>query len=263
MGFIIKYQRVIKLHFWQYHWLLKGADVLVLPPTGSTQAVQERIIAYDLRNVLKVSLTATSQKELEKRGLVFKANTTGAIIVSKDGYTEADDSFRLSFAVSLIDPEWPSYTLTGVTDIQHQVFHLTNFGRVPAARTLLTDGGNETLRTSHFIPKQGRVVRLPQLVAGTATTIDVFDALSTAVTPALSFTFPAIAGQEEYELDCRSLREGLYRFSGGNIDPITQYLGLENQPALIGVVDLFTKDWEGAGDPAQEGSEYDIRLAAP
>lgn len=263
MGFIIKYQRVIKLHFWQYHWLLKGADVLVLPPSGSTPAVQERIIAYDLRNVLKINLTPVSQKELDKRGLVFKANTTGAIIVSKDGYTEVDASFRLSFTVSLIAPEWASYTQTGVTDIQRQIFHLTNFGRVPAARTLLTNGGNDALRTSHFVPKQGRVVRLPQLVAGTATTIDVFDALSTAVTPVLSFTFPAIAGQTEYELDGRSLREGLYRFAGGNITPTTQYLGLENQPALIGVVDLFTKDWDGAGNPAQEGAEYDIRLAAP
>ncbi|WP_367388222.1 hypothetical protein [Lewinella sp. LCG006] len=263
MGFIIKYQRVIKLHFWQYHWLLKGADVLVLPPSGSTQAVQERIIAYDLRNVLKINLTSASQRELDKRGLVFKANTTGAIIVSKDGYTEVDASYRLSFAVSLIDPQWPSYTVTGVNDIQNQIFHLTNFGRVPAARTLLTDGGNNTLRSTHFVPKQGRVVRLPQLVAGTATTIDVFDALSNVVTPVLSFTFPAITGQTEYELDCRSLREGLYRFAGGNITPATQYLGLENEPALIGVVDLFTKDWDGAGNPAQEGSEYDIRLAKP
>ncbi len=255
MGFVIQYQRVIRLNFWQYHWLLRGAETLVLPPSGSAAAVQDRIIRYDLRNILNIQLTPTSQEELSKRGLIFKASSTGALVASKAGYAEADPAFRLSFAVSLVDPSWQSYTLTGVNNIQENIFHLTNFGRVPAARTLLTDGGNDALRAVHHLARRGRVVRLPQQVFGTATTINVFDELSSAVTPVLTFTLPAVPDQEEYELDCRSLREGVYRFEGGNINTETFYLGLENQPALVGVVDLFTSGWPDA--------EYDIRLTTP
>ena len=255
MGFTIEYQRVIRLYFWQYHWLLRDTEVLLLPPINSAAAVQDRVIDYNLRNILRVELTPTSQKELEKRGLIFKATTTGALVASKISYAESDPTYRLSFAVNLVDPNWQDYTLTGVDDIQSQIFHLTNFDRTPAARTLLTDGGNETLRLAHYLPRQGRIVRLTQSVPGTASTVEVYDDLSNAATPVLTFVMPAVPGQEEYELDCRSLREGKYRFEGANITNATLYLGLENQPALLGVVDLFTAGWGN--------SEYDVRLAQP
>ncbi len=254
MGFAITYKTVLEVNLWQHFLLDTASDNFSLPPSPATPAgVVQRMLQYDLRNILSLQPTAFSADQLRQRGLIFKPTTTGFFVVSKDGYTESEDQYRLSIAASLVDPAWLDYTDIGVTSLEGQVFHLTNFGLTPATRTLLTANGNESLRAEHFVPWQGRVVRLPQQVPGTATTIEVFDALSASVTPVLTVTLPAITGQTEYELDCRALREGLYRFSGANITTTTLYLGLENHPDLIGVIDLFVKDWEE--------SVFDVRLA--
>lgn len=257
MGFTIQYQRVFKLRLWQYRWLLQGADNLVLDPDllGNSDAVRDRIMQYDLRRILRVEPTLSTQELLKKRSLICKTTTTGITVVSKASYTEPDTDFRLSFAIRVIDPEWQDYTETGVASIQGQIFHLTNFGLGPASPTLLTDGGNNVLRADHFVPRQGRIVRLPATVAGQASTMEVFDALHSSPDSVLDFSFPALAGQEEYELDCRSLRAGLYRITGTNIATTTLYLGLEDLPDLIGVIDLLISGWEG--------STFDARLAQP
>lgn len=260
MGFAITYKAVIELNLWHHFWLDTDADDFALPPGPATpDGVVRRILDYDLRELLRIRPTEESQQYLASRGLTFKQTTTGCFVVSKNSYTEPNTSFRISLVVDLVDPTWLDYANIGLTSLNRRIFHLSNFGETAVARFLLTSGGNDSLQSTHFVPRKGRVVRLQQLNPGTATTIEVFDALSSSATPVLSFSFPAIANQTEYELDCRSLSEGLYNFVSSNnnidttIDPSPQYLGLENQPAAIGVVDLFISGWEE--------TIYDIRLA--
>ncbi len=260
MGFDITYKTVAEVNVWHHFWLDTASDDLALPPGPATPAgVVRRILDYDLRELLSIAPTEASADLLAQRGLIFKQTTTGFFLASKDAYTEPEAAFHLSLAVRLVDPSWLDYADLGMSSLNRQIFHLTNFGEAPAARFLLTDGGNESLRATHFVQRKGRIVRLRQLAPGTATTIEVFDALSSAVTPVLTFTLPAIPNQEEYELDCRSLSEGLYNFvsSNNNIDTTVDdnpiYLGLENHPDLVGVIDLFIAGWEE--------SIYDIRIA--
>ena len=263
MGFDITYRTVTELNCWHHFWLDTATDDLVLPLSGAAAGVVQRILGHDLREILFIRPTPDSQELLASRGLIFKQTTTGCFLANKNTYSEPDDGFRVSFALSLIDPNWLDYTDIEINNdldaLNRRIFHLSNFGEAPAANLLLTDGGNNSLRAEHFVQRKGRVVRLRQQTPGTATTIEVFDALSASATPVLTFDLPAIPDQEEYELDCRSLPEGLYNFvsSNNNIDTTVDdnpiYLGLENLPGVIGVVDLFIAGWEE--------STFDIRLA--
>lgn len=252
MAFHITYQPLCEVALWHHHWLDSGGNIFTLPPQPAMNAaVRNRLLEYDVRQWITIRPTDETQALLKQRGLLFKATATGAIIVSRTGYTAPSDDFRISLEVHLQAPQWLNYTDLGVVSIQGQLFYLSNAGAAATARLLLTAGDGGVVRSTHYIPRQGRWVRLPKIDPALPCQVQVFDELSTAVTPVWIFDIPASAA--ECELDCRSLAAGKYRFAGTNIAPGTWYLGLEDKPALLGIIDLKIKDWEG--------SVFDIRLA--
>lgn len=259
MGFNITYKTIIEVNLWHHFWLDTASDNLVLPPGGSSDEIIKRILDYDLGKLLFIHPTEESEEHIAIRGMIFKQTSTGCFLAGKNAYSEPEGGFRISLAVSLVDPSWLEYANIGVSGLNRRLFHLSNFGETSTTRFLLTEGGNDSLRAEHFVQRKGRVARLRQLNPGTGTTITVFDALSNSTTPVLNHTFPEIPDQEEYELDCRSLPEGLYNFvsSNNNIDTAADanpiYLGLENRPDVVGVIDLFIAGWEE--------TVFDVRLA--
>jgi hypothetical protein len=259
MGFDITYKTVIEVNLWHHFFLDTAYDNLVLPPGVSAEGVIQRVLAYDLRDMIFIYPTEESKERLDNRGLIVKQTSTGCFLASKNPYLEPEAGFRISLAVSMVNPTFLNNTNLGVISLNRQLFHLSNYGEAADTRLLLTYGGNESLRAEHFVQRKGRVVRLRQLTPGAATTIEVFDALSSADSPVLTFNLQAIPNQEEYELDCQSLPEGLYSFTSSNnnidtnLDANPIYLGLENRPEILGVIDLFVAGWEE--------SIFDVRLA--
>lgn len=274
MAFEITYSKLLEVAFWP-HRLLRtdsydpdagsydtsgytaadGPFLLTLNPTVP-DTVLDQLLAFDLREHLLVQPSPATAARLKNLGLTFRTTTTGFWVVNSDQRSlPALDKLRFTFMVKVrnrafvdqlvISDDWP----------ETHLFHLTNAQATTAIRFLLSQAGaEEVLHTDHFYPRQGRVVRLPQLTPGQATTLQVFDDLANPADPAvLTFDFSAIPDQEAYELDCRVLSEGRYRISGANIDEVTLYLGLEKERGLLGVIDIFPRSWEG--------TLYDIRLA--
>jgi len=81
---------------------------------------------------------------------------------------------------------------------------------------------------------------LPQLIPGTNSIVEIFDATEPIVTPILSLEARSAPEQAEYELDCRNLPAGLYRFQSPNIAASTLYIGQENSSSdVLVVIDVF------------------------
>lgn len=274
MAFEITYTKLLEVAFWPHQVLrTEGYDpatsaydiagytaedgpfLLTLNPEVPA-SVEDQLLAFDLREQLLIEPSAASAALFEQLGLTFRATAMGFWVVGNSQRALPFlDGLRFTFTVRVrhrafvdqlsISDDWP----------ETHLFHLTNAQASSAIRFLLSQtASGEALHEDHFYPRQGRVLRLPQLTPGQATTLEVFDDLADPADPAvLAFQFLAIEDQEEYELDCRMLSEGRYRISGANIDDVTLYLGLENQPGLLGVIDIFPLSWEG--------TLYDIRLA--
>jgi len=275
MGFQITYDKLLEVAFWHdaqlrtgsydpsiFNYDTVGYDPLTSPfviplSTAVPQEVGQQLLNFDLRNLLKIIPNPATADLLRQLGLVFKTTTLGFWVVNGDvSNIPADTTLRFTFEVSAVAPEFINAIDIQPDWPQGQVFHLSNALQPPENRHLLSDNAaiGEVLHSNHFFPRQGRIVRLPQLLPGLATTLEVFDALANPAEPAVyTKTFPAIPDQTEYELDAHSLREGRYRISGTNINETTQYLGLENRPGVMGVLDIFPITWEG--------TIYDIRLA--
>ena len=274
MGFTIAYDKLMEVAIWHHRWLQTSAydpaaqtydgaafvpgDPFVLPMNAPVPAsATTHLLTYDLRNLLTIRPSADTAKKLLQLGFTFKTTTTGFWVVKGDKRTLPNDpALRLTFTVSLLDPTLVDITAVNPAWPAGQFFHLTNAQATPAARFLLSrgTGPNEVLSPEHFYTRQGRIVRLPQLVPGTATTVEVYDDLANpADPPVLTQAFTAIVLQTEYELDVRSLAAGRYRLTSPNTSPVTLYLGLEDHPGLLGVIDIFPQGWEG--------TLYDVRLA--
>lgn len=260
MGFAISYQTVLEIAIWHHHWVDPAGGTFALPPNPATAEALDRLFDYDVRRLLRIEPSPRSRDLIRRKGLIFRPTQRGGLLASRDTWVENDDRLRLTFLITVLDPQLLRHTDFGAADFKFagRIFHLTNFGRsqaAPADRTLLTDGGGGTgqLHHSHFLPQRGRIVRLPQQTPGTATTIEVYDALSAATTPVLTTEMPAVAGLTEYTIDASALPEGRYRIESTNTPTTTLYLGLERMPGTIGVIDLFLKDWD---EPI-----YDLRLA--
>ncbi|RMF00247.1 MAG: hypothetical protein D6772_06585 [Bacteroidetes bacterium] len=274
MAFNITYTKLLEVAFWPHRLLrtdsydpnagsyditgytaASGPFLLTLNP-GVPHTVLDQLLAFDLREHLLIQPSPATALRLKNLGLTFRTTTTGFWVVNSDQRPlPALDNLRLTFMVKVWDRAFVDQLLISDDWPETHLFHLTNAQSTSAIRFLLSQvGSEEVLHEDHFYPRQGRVVRLPQLTLGQATTLEVFDDLANPADPAvLSIDFDAIADQEEYELDCRALTEGRYRIRGANIDELTLYLGLEDQPGLLGVIDLFPRNWEG--------TLYDIRLA--
>lgn len=275
MAFEITYTKLLEVAFWPHRVLRtdsfdpdasaydiagytteNGPFLLTLNPAVPV-SIQNQLLAFDLREHLLIQPSAATEALLKQLGLSFRTTTTGFWVVSNSQRAlPALDGLRFTFTVRVRDRAFVDQLLISDDWPETHLFHLTNAEATSAIRFLLSRAGSEeVLSEDHFYPRQGRVVRLPQLTPGQATTLEVFDDLADPADPAvLTFDFPAIDDQEEYELDCRMLSEGRYRITGANIDDVTLYLGLENQPGLLGVIDIFPLSWEG--------TLYDIRLGA-
>ncbi|SDD93183.1 hypothetical protein SAMN05421636_102356 [Pricia antarctica] len=275
MGFQITYNKLFEVAFWHHAQLrtssydpaLFGYDTVGYDPLTSPfiiplstvvpDEVGRRLLNFDLRNLLHIRPNPETAELLKQLGLVFKTTTLGFWVV----YNElrdlpADDALRFTFDVALVAPEFIDQVEVKPDWPRGKVFHLSNAQQPPENRYLLSDNAavGEVLHSNHFFERRGRIVRVPQLAPGSATTLEVFDALAAAAAPPIfTVDFPAVNQQTEYELDLRPLREGRYRINGPNINEITLYLGLENRPGILGVIDLFPNAWEG--------TIYDIRLA--
>ncbi len=275
MGFQITYDKLFEVAFWHHAQLrtssydpalfgydTSGYDPLTSPfmiplSTVVPDEVGRRLLNFDLRNLLDIRPNPETVDLLKRLGLVFKTTTLGFWVVYSDlRDLPVDDSLRFTFDVALVAPEFIDQIEVQPDWPKGQVFHLSNAQQPPENRYLLSDNAavGEVLHSDHFFERRGRVVRVPQLAPGSATTLEVFDALAAAAAPAVfTVDFPAVNGQTEYELDLRPLREGRYRINGTNINEVALYLGLENRPGVLGVLDIFPSAWEG--------TIYDIRLA--
>jgi hypothetical protein len=253
MGFALAYKTVLEVAVWHHFWVDPDGGTFTLPPNPGTPEALDRLFDYDIRHLLDISPTRSSLEWIRRKGLIFKPTQTGCLLVSRDGYTESNGETRLTLSLSIRDPQLLRHTDLGIAKFEGRIFHLTNFDRTPAARTLLTDEGSGQLEATHFVLQRGRLLRLVQQTPGTATTIEIFDALSAATDPILTVDLPAVPDQPEYAIDARALPEGLYRIESPNTVTTTLYLGIEDIPNAVGVIDLFIKDWDAA--------IYDIRMA--
>lgn len=253
MGFALAYKTVLEVAVWHHFWVDPDGGTFTLPPNPGTPEALDRLFDYDLRRLLDIRPTQRSLEWFRRKGLIFKPTQTGCLLASRDGYTESDDAARLTLVISIRDPQLLRHTDLGIAKFEGRIFHLTNFDRPPADRTLLTDNGSGQLEATHFVPQRGRVLRIGQQTPGTATTVGIFDALSAATDPVLTVILPAVPDQPEYEIDARALPEGLYRIESPNTVTTTLYLGIEDIPNAVGVIDLFIKD--------RDAEIYDIRIA--
>lgn len=274
MAFQIRYTRLFEVAFWHHAELRTNAynpalfnfdtagydpntSPFVIPlSTVVPPEVADRLLKFDLRRLLRIQPNPETSDLLAQLGLIFKTSTLGFTVVSDDSIPlPTDNSLRFTFEVAPIDPEFIAAVAIQPNWPNGQVFHMTNARQTPQTRFLLSaSGSGEVLHQDHFFPRQGRVVRLPQLSPGTGTTLNIFNALADpAGLPVATLSLPAVNGQTEYELDLRFLREGRYRINGANITEVTHYLGLEKRPEVVGVLDIFPNNWEG--------TIYDIRLA--
>ena len=90
-------------------------------------------------------------------------------------------------------------------------------------------------------------MRLDQTVPGTATTIQVRDPLRFGNPVLRTLSLPATEpGVTTYDLDLQDFPAGVYRFTGGNVAPVTLAVGVARQPDLLGLISLQLADWIGA-----------------
>ncbi len=277
MGFSIGYNIVAELALW-HHRHLDGppGGVFTLPPfppapfPAPAPALLDRLREYDVRRWLEVRPTPDTEQLLAQKNLQFRPSSRGGIIIAKQGFANGPSEERITLVLKLIEPAFLTYTDLDLTvadnpatptinedwlpSMQGQVFFLSNF-TLPAGSALLGSApGFPHLRTAHLVPLRTRVVRLQQTVPGMASQVRVFAQSSAVVTPAKVFDLPAVTGQTQYELDCRSLPEGYYRFEGANIATTRLYLGLENTGGVFAIVELLL-------NKISNPTRYDIRFA--
>lgn len=267
MGFIIQYKTLFKMSFWHHHWLdsplppADGGGDFVPPPSNSTPSdVVERLLDYDLNRLLDLRLSSDSEITARSKGLIFKKTGAGCLLCSKDGYTETDPAAKVVLTLSVRDNQLMTYSDLGFSKFEKKILYLNNFNLAPpalkkangvAANTLHESGGSGRVEWSP------RVVRLPKLNAGTGdAVINVFDLNTSPEQLVLTVTAKSQPGAGTYELDARSLREGLYRFDSTNLaNGTVRFLGLENEGGLLAVIELFLKNLNDA--------QYHIEIDKP
>lgn len=277
MGFSIGYDIIAELALW-HHRHLDGppGGLFTLPPfppapfPAPPPALFGRLREYDVRRWMEVRPTPDSEKLLAQKNLQFRPSSKGGIVVAKQGFSNGPGEDRITLVLKLIEPAFLTYTDFDLTiadnpatttinedslpSMQGQVFFLSNFS-LPAGSGLLGSApGLPHLRTAQLVPLRTRVVRLQQTVPGTASQVRVFAQNSAVVTPVKTFDMPAVTDQTQYELDCRSLPEGYYRFEGANVATTRYYLGLENMASPFAIVELLL-------NKITNPTRYDIRLA--
>lgn len=277
MGFSIGYNIVAELALWHHRHLDGPPGGVFAPPPfppapfpAPAPALFERLRAYDVRRWMDVRPTPDTEVLLAQKNLQFRPAGRGGILVAKQGFANGPGEERITLVLKLLEPAFLSYTDFDLTvadnpatttvnedllpSMQGQVFFLSNFN-LPAGSALLGSApGLPHLRTAHLVPLRTRVVRIQQTVPGTASQVRVFAQNSAVATPVKVFDLPAVTGQPDYELDCRSLPEGYYRFEGANVATTRLYLGLENIGGVFAIVELFL-------NKITNPTRYDIRFA--
>jgi hypothetical protein len=244
MAFSIAYNKVFDVSVWHDHFLAPGPADTFTPPPVSADA--ERLRPYESARFLSFHPSNEALKVLSDKGLIFKTNRYGCLVAKKASFAETNPAVKVTLLAKLRDPDFLNYTALGF-DLTNRrkgkIVYLYNKGLVPdgAGRINLSrSGGNFVTIAQNLFDWQTRLVRLPQLVPGTNTTVQVFDA--TQAVPTLVMTIVANSGpdQPEYELDCRSLPAGLYRFEAPNLNTSTLYLGQESESGeTLAVIDIF------------------------
>ncbi len=256
MAFQISYRTVLELSIWHHHFLDPVAGPIFTPPPTVVSPEQTRLLLeYDVRNFFKIQPTQESRETIKQLGLIYQNTNRGCLIAAKDSYTESDPGVKVSFVIAVTDSEFFNYTNFDFNEIGDQIFYLTNFGLPPPApRTLLTDAaGNPHLRDIHRNVWRPRILRMDQMIPGTAN-VDVFDLNTSLPDQVLALEIENALGQPPaYEIDCRSLREGFYRLESPNITNSEFFLGLENRGGILGVIEFYLENLNNA--------QYDIRLA--
>ena len=256
MGFTITYKTVFDLVVWHHHLLdSPTSGVFTPPPSGTTPPdIVQRLLDYDIRQFMGLRLSKESIELVRQKGLVFKPTRKGCLLASRTGYTETNGSLKLTLLLSVTDPQFLYYTNLGpgVDSLRGKVFYLTNKGML-TVDTLSDTVGNTYLGNIHRKSHSSRIVRLPQLAPGTPSSVEVYDVNGSSITPVLTLEAPSGPGQTEYELDCRPLPEGLYRFESANLATEERYLGLEDEGGVFCVVQIYLENLSNG--------VYDIRIA--
>jgi hypothetical protein len=249
MGFVIKYKNVFKLSLWHHHWTDTDSAVFAPPPSAATPAaLQARLLRYDLRRFLDISLSPRSENQLRSRGLIFKKSGTGCLLASKDGFLETDPKAKVCLLLRSADPKLLGYTDFGFSAFGRKLLYAHNFdaplGTLRNANGLATTELHEQGGSGRVDWASG-LLQLPKTnpAAGGSATIQVFDPHSNPVQQVLERSVQTQPGETHYALDCRSLQEGLYRFDGPNLAPNTlRYVGLDDVGGLLGVLELYLRN---------------------
>lgn len=245
MGFDIKYKKVFDLLVWHNHFL---ADTFTPPPVAANYP---NILPYISARFLEFEPSRETESYRNNGGLLFKNTLFGCFLTKKSSFAETDPMAKITLLGRLRDPLFLEYTNLKFKDgmiiypRQGHVLYLHNKGLVPGGDgriNLSRSGGPFLTVNNHLFPWQTRIVRLPQLVAGTDTTVSIFDATSVAVTPLLQIALHSEPNQTDYELDCRALPSGLYRFDAPNLAANTVlYIGQEGSSSdVLTIVDIYT-----------------------
>jgi len=257
MGFLITYNKLFDLSLWHDHFLAPGPGTFSPPPVP---ADLDRLTPYQSDAFLSLHISDDTHPVLSNKGLIFKKNRYGCLVARKATFAETDTGAKVSLLAKLRDPEFINYTALGFDVLnpsrKGKVFYLFNKG-------LVADGSgriNLSRSPGHFLTIannlydwQTRMVRLAQVVPGTSTVVEVFDATSAAIAPVLTLGATSGPGATEYLLDCRDLPSGLYRFQSANLSTKTLYIGQENSSSdVLAVIDVFLSTVNGA--------KFDIRF---
>ncbi len=257
MAFSISYHTIFELRVWHHHFLdpYEGTP-FTLPPSVAEPAQARLLFRYDLRRFLSLTLTQESKEAIQQRGMIFKVTNRGCLLVKRGTGSISDEQLKVSIVAKIKDPAFAGYTnLDGAGPDAGRLLFLSNSGLpvpAPGSEVLLSDGGWESSDVQDWRP---RVLRLQRNSAGADPVVRVLDPRVSTTVPVLETQLTAAADQEELQIDCRSLREGLYLLESDNIEDGNYYLGLENQGGVLAVIEIYLQGLQEV--------RYDIRLAKP
>ena len=245
MGFRIAYTKLLTLRCWHPNYLGSVASrVPVAPADTLSVAEKQDYLGYDVRRLLEIRPTPPGQAMLDRYGLLWVPTTLGGWLLGRDDFSSSDPTLSLQLGVFLQNPGFAAQTDFGDGAQVKRLFYLANANHPPAATHDLTAGN---LRGIHYVDSSAPVVRLPQLVPGTDSQVEVRDPLRFN-NPVLE-TVPVAGGEpatDQYELDLRHRPAGLYRFTGANISNQNLAVGFNPFPDLIGVIELHLAAWSGS-----------------